>query len=61
MTGDIDMETRTIANYCKEVLDLANAKLGAEYYYNSLSICVIDAVFSSARLKGQTVNVRKGQ
>ncbi len=40
------MESTTIANYCKKVLDLANAKLSEEYYYNSLPLCVIDAVFS---------------
>jgi hypothetical protein len=40
------MESRTIANYCKNCLDLADAKLSEEYYYNSLSLCVIDAVFS---------------
>jgi hypothetical protein len=40
------MESRTIADYCKRFLDLKNAKLSEEYYYNSLPLCVIDAVFS---------------
>jgi hypothetical protein len=40
------MESRTIADCCKRFLDLKNAKLSEEYYYKSLPLCVIDAVFS---------------
>ena len=40
------MESRVIADCCKRLLDLKNAKLSEEYYYNSLPLCVIDAVFS---------------
>ena len=40
------MENRTIADCCKRLLDLKNARLGEEYYYSSLPLCVIDAVFS---------------
>ena len=35
-----------LANCCKTKLNLKNAKLSPEYYYQSLSLCVIDAVFS---------------
>lgn len=40
------MEDRIIADCCKKHLDLKNAKLSPEFYYNSLPLCVIDAVFS---------------
>jgi hypothetical protein len=40
------MEVRTLYNYCKKHLNLKNAELSPEYYYNSLPLCVIDAVFS---------------
>ena len=33
-------------NCCKEKLSLSTAKLSAEYYYQSLPLCLIDAVFS---------------
>lgn len=39
-------EVEIIAKYCDDELDLANAKLSDEYHYQSLSLCVIDAVFS---------------
>ncbi|MFZ0240446.1 MAG: hypothetical protein WAL90_02280 [Desulfobacterales bacterium] len=35
-----------IASYAEEVLPLAAASLGEEYFYQSLPLCVIDAVFS---------------
>ena len=40
------MENRILANCCKKHLDLRNAKLSDEYYYKSLPMCIIDAVFS---------------
>jgi hypothetical protein len=40
------MGSQKIADYCKKHLDLKNAKLSEEYYYNSLPLCVIDAIFS---------------
>lgn len=35
-----------IAKYCQNRLPLADARLSDEYYYHSLPLCVIDAVFS---------------
>ncbi len=40
------MENTILADCCKKHLDLKNAKLSGEYYYKSLPICIIDAVFS---------------
>ncbi|MGD9646260.1 MAG: hypothetical protein AB7U73_11155 [Pirellulales bacterium] len=41
-----------IASYAASVLDLARARLPDEYYYGSLPLCVIDAVYSiSVRYK----------
>ena len=37
---------RILSNYCKQILNLHSAKLSEEYYYNSLPLCIIDAVFS---------------
>ncbi len=39
-------QTEFIANFCRNNLNLRNAKLGNEYYYQSLPLCIIDAVFS---------------
>ena len=35
-----------IAKHCDQILDLDNAKLSDEYFYQSLPLCVIDAVYS---------------
>ena len=40
------MDTIGLSEYCERVLDLQNAKLSDEYFYQSLPLCVIDAVFS---------------
>ena len=40
------MYTRILAECCKEKLNLEGAALSASYYYDSLPLCVIDAVFS---------------
>ena len=50
---------RKIADHCKRVLDLANAKLSEEFFYNSLALCVIDAVFSLGISYTATRNVVK--
>ena len=42
----LNSDARIIADYCDQVLPLATASLGKEYYYQSLPLCVIDAVFS---------------
>jgi transcriptional regulator with XRE-family HTH domain len=46
--GDLgpNSDARIIANYAERVLPLATALLGEAYYYQSLPLCVIDAVFS---------------
>lgn len=38
--------TSRLAEYCNLVLDLKNAHLGDEHFYQSLPLCVIDAVYS---------------
>lgn len=35
-----------LAAHCDRVLDLKNAKLSDEYFYQSLPFCVIDAIYS---------------
>jgi hypothetical protein len=37
---------KIVAEYASRLLALSDARLGNEYYYNSISFCVIDAVFS---------------
>jgi hypothetical protein len=44
MTADSD--AIAVADYAERVLPLATASLGDEYFYQSLPLCVIDAVFS---------------
>ncbi len=41
-----NQDSHTIAQFCKSQLSLATAQLSDEYYYQSLPLCVIDAVFS---------------
>jgi len=40
-------DVKRIVKYCDQVLDLNNARLSDEYFYQSLSLCVIDAVYST--------------
>ncbi len=37
---------KILAEHCEAVLLLNNTKLPEEFYYQSLSLCVLDAVFS---------------
>lgn len=39
-------EVEVVVKCCNEKLELSNIKMSDEYYYQSLSLCVIDAVFS---------------
>jgi hypothetical protein len=39
-------EQQIIADFCKKNLGLANYKLGDEFSYKSLALCVIDVIFS---------------
>lgn len=41
-----DEEALALANSISQVLTLEQSRLGDEYYYHSLPLCVIDAVFS---------------
>lgn len=54
---DHDNKVNKFINYCEEVLDLEKAKLSNEYYYNSITSCVIDAVFSIGITYAQTKKV----
>ena len=39
-------EIDQLVDFCKNTLTLEDVKLGDEFYYQSLPLCVIDAVFS---------------
>jgi hypothetical protein len=39
-------EVLAIAEYARKVLPLSSAKLSDEYFYQSLPLCIIDAIFS---------------
>ena len=52
-----DSDIETVKSFCETNLDLKYAKLGDEYFYNSLSLCVIDAVFSIGVKYEATQNV----
>lgn len=40
------MDIKKIANRCEQLLDMRDIKLSEEYFYQSLPLCVIDAVYS---------------
>ena len=42
----MNKEAEAVASLAEEVLDLGSAKLCEDYYYTSLPLCVINAVFS---------------
>ena len=44
--NDMKTEAQIISDFCEDRLPLATARLPEEYYYQSLSFCVIDAIFS---------------
>jgi len=46
-----------VTTHCKNKLNLANASLSNEYFYNSLPLCVIDAIFSIGITYTATRNV----
>jgi hypothetical protein len=39
-------DVQKLANYCRKVLNLKEARLSPEYFCQSLPLCIIDAVFS---------------
>lgn len=46
MNDKNEYEIRKLTDYCEQVLNLREAKLSPEYFYQSLPLCVIDSVFS---------------
>jgi len=48
------LEIQNITEHCSQVLDLNNARLHDEYFYQSLSLCIIDSVYS-IRARYETV------
>lgn len=46
-----------LADFCKSNLDLANTQLTNEYYYQSLPLCVVDAVYSIGAHYSSTRNI----
>jgi hypothetical protein len=46
-----------VAEFCAQHLPLAGARLADEYFYQSLSLCVIDAVYSMGVKYGGVQNV----
>jgi hypothetical protein len=49
-----------IVSYCRNNLDLRNARLADEYSYRSLPLCVIDAIFSiGARTQSTDLTVKR--
>ena len=60
MNGRNGDDIGRIADYCEQVLDLSQAKLSNEYFYQSLPLCMIDAVFSlGARYEGTRETVKR--
>jgi hypothetical protein len=39
-------EVQKLVDYCEKHLDMREARLGEEYFYQSLPLCIMDAVFS---------------
>jgi len=52
-----DSEAMAVAAHAERVLPLATASLGDDYHYQSLPLCVIDAVFSIGVRYSGTRNV----
>ncbi len=41
-----EVDVNLMCNFCEKLLNLKDAQLSDEYYYNSLPLCIIDAVYS---------------
>ncbi len=39
-------EIKQLSDFCKKTFNLNESKLSDEYFYNSFSFCIIDAIFS---------------
>ena len=53
------MNIRNLVSACEICFDLSDLKLSEAYYYNSLPLCIIDAVFSIGVNYTSTANVVK--
>ncbi|CAM3841614.1 hypothetical protein [Deinococcus frigens] len=55
-----DSDSERVAAHCRKHLDLKSLKLGEEYFYRSLPLCVVDSVFSiGVNFKGVQNTVRR--
>ncbi|MCA9911974.1 MAG: hypothetical protein KC496_01440, partial [Anaerolineae bacterium] len=52
-------EVQKLADYCEEKLDLSEIRLGEEYGYPTLPLCIIDAIFSINANYTSTANTVK--
>ena len=60
MTAMPAEDAERLAEYCLRVLPLTTARLGEEFGYQSLALCVIDAVWSvGVRYEGVTNVIRR--
>jgi hypothetical protein len=59
MLADLKEKVAQIASLCEQEFDLQDARLGDEYFYQSLPLCVIDAVYSIGVKYGGVRNVVK--
>ena len=59
ISTDLKEKIATLATFCEQELTLQSARLG-EYFYQSLPLCVIDAVYSIGVRYGGVRNVVKG-
>ena len=50
------LEVENVSNRCRQVLNLQDAVLGEEYFYQSLPLCVIDAIYSIGVIYTSTKN-----
>lgn len=49
-------DVRLVADYCQRVLNLKEAKISDSYFYSSVTLCIIDAVFSIRAKYETTMN-----
>ncbi len=59
LSTDLKEKAALIASLCDQELDLQGARLGDEYFYQSLPLCVIDSVYSIGVRYGGVRNVVK--
>ena len=59
MAFDFKMDAERLASACERIFPLESLTLGPSYYYDSLPLCLIDAVFSIGVKYSSTQNVVK--